>query len=188
LSQWTLELSDDNGTLTVKLSAALFGTVPHLLNYDNFWQRDSADAQRIHIAFAVDAVTRTAKFGLPLPKSAKLPRLPFHQVNWKAEIAALQSSPQGWPSTLSTLSLERAPIDQEGRPYGFASGSRWVRLSGEQQHFMDWEPCYPDVRMSHGFLTGHRRSCADGLAWNGIDMDAAVALLIRRRVTIELRN
>jgi hypothetical protein len=115
LSDWRLQISTLDGTLKIKLSAALQSTrqIPawQQNRTGNFWILTDRVAPRVTIAFDVDAVTRVVSYGcLGLDGFDDAEGTPIEPLR----------------KSLPDLKLDDAPISSAGRLYGYTAQGGWV--------------------------------------------------------------
>ncbi len=161
LSDWSLEIDVDRGSVAVRLSAGLqMLKVPTWKNEANYW----TSGVRIEIEFVVDAITRTALFEVPLEGSEEgQDTLPL-------------ALPQG------KTRLEAATIDQLGRLYAF-SRSGAVRLGSVGRGTLIIEHG-PSKRLFNGFVVGARNVFFPRIWLYGIDLETLIAAINERTASI----
>jgi hypothetical protein len=110
LSDWRLQISTLDGTVRIRLSAALQATrqIPEWeqKSTGNFWNiTDDKVAPRITVVFDVDAVTRVVSYGCR-----------GHELFQGADATPMELSRKSLPD----LKLADAPIGLDGKLYGYA--------------------------------------------------------------------
>lgn len=172
LTDWTLDIEEEAGTIHVRLSAALNATQLESWNtsHSNYWS--SYPSNRIDVVFAITASTRVACYGAYVPVLDQGP-------NSVAIIPAISDSP--------ALNICNAPV---GTFTQFAiSGSRWLHFyeNSEMKSFSITEHDAPE-RTALGFLADSHRYRWPRITIDGIDLDgiaAAIAPTGSLRITLQ---
>jgi hypothetical protein len=139
LSNWTLDIEVAESGLRFHLSADLrMLETSELKGEDNYWSAVPEPAARIEVRFEVDSVTRTAVFGVLLPRLEKNSD-PF---NWHSSGSA-QRTVTNW--------LEAASIDQLGRMHAHSANGMFSLIQAGDTLCV--EPS-SGSRLGNGFLAG----------------------------------
>jgi hypothetical protein len=166
LTGWVMRIEEDEGTITVGLSATLHGTLLQDWNtsQSNYW--NSSQRATLEVNFSIDPVTRIACYGSYVPALKEEPRIP-----------ALIPAPSG----LSKLNIADAPV---GTFAQFAiSGDRWISFyesTGEWKSISITEHA-PPTRTAQGVLSDSRGYRWPRIAIYGIDMDVIASAMVRSR-------
>ena len=169
LSDWTIDIEENDGHVAVKLSAALHAL--HLAGWDkdasNYWSVQ--DGARVEVRFAINPATRVACFGshgLPLPGAAAMP-------------ATLVD-----PSPLSALNIANAPVGA-GTQLGLGEG-RWFNFyEAKGLSYLSITECSQPSRTASGFLTFDNPPRWPRITINGLTMDS-IWFAVKNSPTIRL--
>ncbi len=153
LFDWILEIEVLNGSINFRLSAAL-GAL------DGAQAIRDRESSRIGISFAVDSVTRTALFEVPLATLDEDKYLPYPP--------RMEPKPNG-------VRLESASIDQRGALYAY-SRTGFVRLTTRFRSWFILEPSYSQ-RLANGFLVHPTSTHYPRIQLNGIGLPSLITTL-----------
>lgn len=156
LSDWTIDIDEDDGCVAVKLSAALHAL--HLQGWDkdasNYWS--AQDGARVEVHFTINPATRIACFGpygLPLPDAAVMPAMLVD------------------PSPLSALNIANAPVGA-GTQLGLGEG-RWFNFyEAKGLSYLSITECSQPSRTAAGFLASDNHPHWPRIHINGLTMDS----------------
>ncbi len=156
LSDWKVHISEEQGEVSVVLSAAL-----HALHIED-WQKNTSNywkgqpSARLEAYFTVDPITRIACFGSYVRSFTDVTHGP----------ALLPE-----PSYSSTLDIKDAPVGTQ-REFAFGDG-RWFSFyeSSNSGYLSITERSAPSRTMS-GFLASDGRSIQPSINIHGLTMDA----------------
>jgi len=139
LSNWTLDIEVADCGLRFHLSADLrMLEASDLRGEANYWSAAPESAARVDAYFEVDSVTRTAVFGVPLPRLEQN----SSSFNWR---------PRGPVQATRTTWLEAASIDQSGGLHAHSANGMFSLIQAGDS--LCFEPS-SGSRLGNGFLTG----------------------------------
>jgi len=174
LTGWEMRIEEDEGTITVSLSAILHGTLLQdwKTSQSNYW--NSSERAMLEVNFSIDPVTRIACYGSYVPALKEEPRI----------LAFIPA-----PSGLSKLNIADAPV---GTFAQFAiSGDCWISFyesTGEWKSISITEHS-PPTRTAYGLLSDNRGYRWPRISIYGIDMDViASAMMNSQETRIILQN
>lgn len=156
LSDWTIHISEEQGRVTVLLSAALHAL--HIEDWNkstsNYWSEQPT--ARLEACFTVDPITRIACFGSYVSSLADA-----------AQIPALLPE----PSSLSALDIKNAPIGTQ-REFAFGDG-RWFSFhESTSLSYLSITEQTPPSRTASGFIASDSRAKLPSISIYGLTMDA----------------
>lgn len=139
LSNWTLDIEVADCGLRFHLSADLrMLEASEVRGEDNYWPTAPESAAHVDVYFEIDSVTRTAVFGVPLPRLEQN----SSSFNWR---------PRGPVQATRTTWLEAASIDQSGGLHAYSANGMFSLIqAGDSLCFGPSS----GSRLGNGFLTG----------------------------------
>lgn len=175
LSDWRLDIQDIDGTIHIRLSAALRSTFPSeasRTSRNNYWSAEGPPC-RVEIAFHVDPITRVACYG------AYIKSLPDEKIATTAEVQS---------TSVNFLVLEQAPVGTRHQ-FGIDNAGEWVELY-TSPHALSLTPINSLKRSTLGFSENFRNFYLwPGIRLRGIDLDlAASAMRAKSPATLTFSN
>ena len=175
LSDWKLDIQDIDGSIHIKLSAALRAIhlwEPLNKTRNNYWSAEGP-ACRVEIAFRVDPITRVACYG------ANIKSLSDEKI---AGIASAQLT------SANSLSLDHAPVGALRHQFGVDSAGEWVEVF-TSPHKLALTRTRLLQRSNLGFLQHTNNDVWPRIWILGIDLDlAASAISGNNATTLTLSN